>query len=298
MLPCLCFHQSADRIEVLLLGLAELLDAAEDADAKPRGRGARKKKDVSVWADADPNDYIPGTVRSVMTYGAFVTLSDGNDGLLHVSQMSDKFTENAADIVSVGDEVQVRVIKVDMEKNQVALSMKDPQARRPRQGGGRGGDKAKNAEILKKLAETADEKVFVPGTVVSVQDFGAFVKLEEGVEGLVHISQLKDGYLASVSDAVAVGDEVQVRIDSVDLRKGQLKLSMLEWKEKSEESSRGDRRPSGDADFMADPATTEELSALAVGYDDEMPSWFEVALSREEEKKAKKAAGEKYLMAP
>jgi predicted RNA-binding protein with RPS1 domain len=274
-------------------------DAAEDADAaetKPRGRGGRKKKDVSVWQDADPKEWIPGKVRSVMSYGAFVTLSDGNDGLLHVSQMADKFVENAEDVVKEGDEIEVRVIKVDAEKNQVALSMKQPQERRPRQQS-RGQDKAKNAAALKELAENSDEKVFLPGTVTSVLDFGAFVKLEQGVEGLVHISQIKDGYLGKVSDAVAVGDEVKVRVESVDQAKGQLKLSMLEWKERSEDSGDDRRRPSGGSDLAAVLATTDELEALKVGYDDDdAPSWLEVAMARDEEKKAAKAAGKRYQM--
>lgn len=282
--------------------VAEEVDE-EAVDDEPKRKP--KKKDVSVWSDADPNDYISGTVRSVMPYGAFVTLSDGNDGLLHVSQMSDEFTSDPNEIVKEGDEVQVRVIKVDLEKNQVALSMKDPSKQRPPRQQNRGPrvDKSQKAEAYKELAANADDKVFVPGTVSSVTDFGAFVKLEEGVEGLVHISQIKDGYLGSVADELTVGDEVKVRVQSVDTAKQKISLSMLEWKEKGE-NDRSDRkqRSSGPSlgfgpDFE-EKASTEELAAISVGFDEAAPSWFDVALEREEMKKAKKAAGEKYLITP
>jgi ribosomal protein L24 len=280
----------------------EVADAAEEETAeesKPRNRG-RPKKDVSAWMDADPKEYVEGKVRSVQSYGAFVTLPDGTDGLLHVSQMSDSFTENPEEIVSVGDEVKVRVIKVDTERNQVALAMTEPKERRPRQANRGGGNRAAKTEALKALAETADDKVFIPGTVVSVQDFGAFVKVQEGVEGLVHISQIKDGYLGSVSDEVAVGDEVKVRIVAVDTAKGQLKLSMREWKDPADEDDkRGSSRDSGFAMFgpgTEDGLSAEDLESFKVGYDDEAPSWLDVAMARDAEKKAKKAAGEKYQM--
>jgi predicted RNA-binding protein with RPS1 domain len=219
--------------------------------------------------------------------------------------MSDEFTSDPNEIVKEGDEVQVRVIKVDLEKNQVALSMKDPSKQRPPRQQNRGPriDNSKKAEAYKELAANVDEKVFVPGTVSSVTDFGAFVKLEEGVEGLVHISQIKDGYLGSVADELTVGDEVKVRVQSVDAAKQKISLSMLEWKEKGENdrSDRAQRSSGPNLGFGPDfeeKASTEELAAISVGFDEAAPSWFDVALEREEMKKAKKAAGEKYLITP
>jgi ribosomal protein L24 len=275
----------------------EVEEAADSLDeSKPRGRN-RPKKDVSAWEDADPKEWVEGKVRSVQSYGAFVTLPDGMDGLLHVSQMSDSYTENPEEIVKPGDDVKVRVIKVDTERNQVALSMTEPKERRQSNRGG--GNRAAKTEALKALAETADDKVFIPGTVVSIQDFGAFVKVQEGVEGLVHISQIKDGYLGAVGDAVAVGDEVKVRIVSVDTAKGKLGLSMREWKDPAErdDNDRGSR----DTGAMFGPGSedglsAEELEGFKVGYDESAPSWLDVAMARDAEKKAKKAAGEKYLM--
>lgn len=283
----------------------EVAEEVEEVEAKKSSRGGRPKKDVSAYVDADPNVYIAGTVRSVMPYGAFVTLPDGNDGLLHISQISDTFTSNVEDLVKPGDEVQVRVIKVDMDKKQVALSMKDPSAKPPpRQQ--RGGSGVNKKEILKELAGKYDEKTFVPGTVSSIMDFGAFVKLPEGVEGLVHISQVKDGYLASVADELAVGDEVQVRVASVDQKKGQIKLSMLEWRDPADAEAGDSRRGGGGgggglgfgADIEQDRMSAEELEELRVGFDEDTPSWLDVALARAEEKASKKAKGEKFAMLP
>jgi predicted RNA-binding protein with RPS1 domain len=183
----------------------------------------------------------------------------------------------------------------------------DPLARRPAavgrpQGGGGGnrggGGGGKDTAALKELAQTMDETEFVPATVTSIQNFGAFVKLEQGVEGLVHISQIKEGFLAAVSDEVAVGDEVQVRIVSIDMAKGQLKLSMLPYKERSEwddEDSDGDY--GGSAEDK--PLTEEQQQALqalmseANGPEEET-SWLDIAMSAEEDRKGKKAKKEKY----
>jgi len=283
---------------------AEEADAAEAPAAEPKAR-APKKKDVSDWVDVDEKELFPATVSNVAPYGAFVKLADGTEGLVHISQMSDSYVENPSEIVKAGDEVQVRVIKVDVEKNQVALSMKSPQAARPprRQGGG-GGDRATKKEQLKQLAETADDTVFLPGTVVSIQSFGAFVKLQDsGVEGLVHVSQIKAGYIGAVSDEVAVGDEVQVRIVSVDLAKNQLELSMKEYSDGSEDDdddSEGGRNSDRDpALFTAAMMSDEELAAIE-GLEPEVtgPDWLQVAMERSDYKKAKKQAKEKYMVRP
>lgn len=284
---------------------AEEADAAEEPAAEPKAR-APKKKDVSDWVDVDEKELFPATVSNVAPYGAFVKLADGTEGLVHISQMSDSYVENPSEIVKAGDEVQVRVIKVDVEKNQVALSMKSPQAARPprRQGGG-GGDRATKKEQLKQLAETADDTVFLPGTVVSIQSFGAFVKLQDsGVEGLVHVSQIKAGYIGAVSDEVAVGDEVQVRVVSVDLAKNQLELSMKEYSDGSEDddddSEGGGRNSDRDpALFTAAMMSDEELAAIE-GLEPEVtgPDWLQVAMERSDYKKAKKQAKEKYMVRP
>merc|ERR1719453_1614334 len=87
--------------------------------------------------------------------------------------------------------------------------------------------------------EGADDKEFITGKVNSITDFGAFVTLEEGVDGLVHISQVQEGGVGKVSDVLKEGQEVKVRVTSVDKSKRRIGLSMLEWSEKAERKPRG-----------------------------------------------------------
>jgi len=273
-------------------------EAAAEAPAKPKQRG-RKPKDVSAYVDADPKEFITGTVSSVQDFGAFVRLEGGVDGLVHVSQISDDFTESVKDKVKVGDEVKVRVMKVDTDKQQIALSMKEWQEPRPR-----GPRVDRNAEFAKFVENKPDEKVFITGTVGQIQPFGAFVSIAPGVDGLLHISQIRDGYLGSVEDALNIGDEVQVRVTDVDKSKKRIGLSMKEWKEpgtETEEEKRGGRRGGGrggadmgfgqadDAPFQMTDAELDEFNA-----DEPLASPFVAAFDRLEEKKKAKAEGKRY----
>jgi len=272
--------------------------AAEEATAAKPKRSGGKKKDVSKFVDADPKEFITGKVSSVQPFGAFVRLEGGVDGLVHVSQVSDGFTESVEGMFKVGDEVKVRVMSVDTDKNQIALSMKEwqePRERKPRVD--------RNKEFKAFTENVPDEKAFIPGTVNSVTQFGAFVTIAPGVDGLLHISQIRDGYLGNVEDALSVGDEVQVRVTEVDKQKKRIALSMKEWKEPGSEpeEERGRKRRGGgggadigfgqtdDAPFQMTTAELDEFNA-----DEPLASPFVAAFERAEEKKKAKAEGKRY----
>jgi len=249
--------------------------AAEEAPKKKKG-GRKFEKDVSGFVDFDPKEFITGKVSSVQPFGAFVRLEGGVDGLVHVSQISDDFVEDVAETgIKVGDEVKVRVIKVDADKAQIALSMKEwqePRQRKPRVD--------RNAQFNAFAENQPDEKAFITGTVNQIMPFGAFVTIAEGVDGLLHISQIRDGYLGDVEDALSIGQEVQVRVTELDKQKKRVGLSMKEWKEpgtEDEEEKKGKRRGGGggrggggfgedDAPFRMTDAELEELNA---GFNDE-----------------------------
>jgi ribosomal protein L24 len=248
--------------------------AAEEAPKKKKG-GRKFEKDVSGFVDFDPKEFITGKVSSVQPFGAFVRLEGGVDGLVHVSQISDDFVEDVAETgIKVGDEVKVRVIKVDADKAQIALSMKEwqePRQRKPRVD--------RNAQFNAFAEKQPDEKAFITGTVNQIMPFGAFVTIAEGVDGLLHISQIRDGYLGDVEDALSTGQEVQVRVTELDKQKKRVGLSMKEWKEpgtEDEEEKKGKRRGGGgrggggfgedDAPFRMNDAELEELNA---GFNDE-----------------------------
>lgn len=152
---------------------------------------------------------IPGVVRRLVDFGAFVDIGGGVEGLLHVSEMAWSRVNHPRDVLSEGDEIQVMVLEVDPERERISLSLK---------------------ETLPDPWDTVDERYavndIVPCTITRLVDFGAFAKLEDGVEGLIHISQLADRHVASPSEVVKPGDEVQAKVISLDKRARRIGLSL------------------------------------------------------------------------
>jgi len=170
------------------------------------------------------NSY-PGTVTSIVPFGAFVNIGCGTDGLVHVSELADGYVAEVTSVVNKGDTVDVRVVDVSEGRNgktKVALSMRDPNA--PRAGRKPAGGRVKK-EVPEHMKD-ADPSQFIDGTVASVTDFGAFVTVAEGVDGLCHVSQLAEERVESTASVVSVGDKVQVRILEYDHERGRLALSM------------------------------------------------------------------------
>jgi len=220
---------------------------------------------------------VEGKIKSVMSYGAFVDVGASTDGLLHVSEICNEFIKDANEKLTAGDSITCKVKAVNLEKNQLALTCKEPQAPRV----------ARKPKVDLSEFEGSDEKEFIAGKVNTITDFGAFVTIKEGVDGLVHISQIQEGGVGKVADVLAVGQEVQVRITSVDKSKRRIGLSMLQWAEQTEEEKRGGRRGGGggfggDLGFgEADAAfqlSSEDVEALTEG--DDFASPFEIALDR------------------
>lgn len=260
--------------------VAEAEPVAEVADAKPQ----RSRKSKTPLADLEVGSTLEGKIRSVQSYGAFVDLGAVQDGLLHVSEMAETFVKDANEMFKVGDTVSVRIKMVNLEKNQVALTCKDESAER-RGGGGR-----KARPDVSEYAD-ADPTAFVAGKVNSIQSYGAFVTLKEGVDGLVHISAIQEGGVSSVEDVLEVGQEVQVRVISFDKEKRRIGLSMKPFVEGESEGGGGgkgqrrERKPRGGADFEDDTPfqmTDEELQDLGFDYEDtsEEASDFAAAFAR------------------
>jgi predicted RNA-binding protein with RPS1 domain len=260
-------------------GVASEIEA-HNVERPARGSGIGKhNKDGEKQARTDLSDLVIGSevlakVKTITTYGAFLDIGARSDALVHVSRLSDGFVANVGDILKQGDEVSVRIISVDPEKNQIAVTMRSAEAEsRAAEGGsssagGRpaatkrrerpqrsGGDQAAQAASINALLERGyDESLFVEGEVVSSLDFGAFVRFDtaqlgEGLsgelDGLVHISALAEGRTSSVSDVVKVGDKVKVRVREVDASAGRISLSMLS-KEQEEKSRPAPRERNND----------------------------------------------------
>lgn len=192
---------------------------------------------------------ITGVVRRITDFGAFVDVGGGVEGLLHVSEMAWGRVRHPADVVKEDQEIKVMVLKVDQENERISLSLK---------------------EALPDPWEHAAEKYpvgsVVRGTVTRVVDFGAFVKLEDGIEGLVHISQLADYHVNDPSEVVKPDDEVEVRVVSVDPERRRIGLSMRQPQPVQSRRRGGSRQEmrttSGDAPTVTLGEVFEDLSSL------------------------------------
>ena len=155
-----------------------------------------------------PGQLREGIVRSMKDFGAFVDLG-GVDGLIHVSQLSWDRVKHPSEVLAVGQKVKVRIEKFDPETGKVSLSYREV------------GDNPWNHAATKYYVGAK-----VTGKVSRVMDFGAFVKLEPGIEGLIHISELAHGRVFRTGDVVSEGQEVEVKIMSVDTEKQRIGLSL------------------------------------------------------------------------
>ncbi|MCF2530447.1 30S ribosomal protein S1 [Yinghuangia soli] len=178
-----------------------------------------------------------GVVSSIVNFGAFVDLG-GVDGLVHVSELSWKHIDHPSEVVEVGQEVTVEVLDVDMDRERVSLSLK-----------------ATQEDPWQQFARTHQIGQVVPGKVTKLVPFGAFVRVDEGIEGLVHISELAERHVEIPEQVVQVGDEIFVKVIDIDLERRRISLSLKQANEA----------------FGADPAEAEfdpTLYGMAATYDD------------------------------
>ncbi len=220
---------------------ADIEDAAEAAEEAPvvAEEAAEEKPKRKSKKDATPLDQLvvgnsyDGTITGVAAYGAFVDIGAQSDGLVHISELSTEFVSDVSAVVSEGDAVSVRVLKVDEQKKQLSLSLKpEGAAAPPKRGGGGRRTKTAGADELRKYLD-ADPQEFVEGTVRTVLSWGAFVNIAEGVDGLVHISRVSDDRVEDLEAMLSPGDKVQVRVVEVDLEKATLALAMNTYRDPS-----------------------------------------------------------------
>jgi small subunit ribosomal protein S1 len=149
----------------------------------------------------------------VVNFGAFVDLG-GVDGLVHVSELSWKHIDHPSEVVEVGQEVTVEVLDVDLDRERVSLSLK-----------------ATQEDPWRLYARTHAIGQIVPGKVTKLVPFGAFVRVEEGIEGLVHISELAERHVEIPEQVVQVGDDCMVKVIDIDLDRRRISLSLKQANE-------------------------------------------------------------------
>jgi small subunit ribosomal protein S1 len=177
-----------------------------------------------------------GVISSIVNFGAFVDLG-GVDGLVHVSELSWKHIDHPNEVVSVGDEVTVEVLEVDMDRERVSLSLK-----------------ATQEDPWQHFARIHQIGQIVPGKVTKLVPFGAFVRVEEGIEGLVHISELAERHVEIPEQVVQIGDSVMVKIIDIDLERRRISLSL---------------KQANETDVAADDDFDPTLYGMTSSYDDD-----------------------------
>ena len=169
---------------------------------------ARKAAQEKIWAEIENGKKYHGTVKSLTSYGAFVDIG-GVDGMVHVSELSWNHIKTPAEVVKVGDEIDVYVISFDPEKKKISLGYKTAEMN------------PWNQFMTKyNVGDVVDAKV------VKLMTFGAFAEILPGVDGLIHISQIADRRIGKPEDVLSEGQEVQVKITDVDAENKRISLSI------------------------------------------------------------------------
>lgn len=171
-------------------------------------REERRLAAEKVWSEIEVGKHYNGTVKSIASYGVFVDIG-GIDGMVHVSELSWGRVRNPADIVSVGEQMDVYVISFDQESRKISLGHKDP-----------------NGNPWTKFMETYHVGDVTRVKIVKLMDFGAFAEVLPGVDGLIHISQIADRRIDKPGDVLTVGEEVDVKITAIDEEKQKISLSI------------------------------------------------------------------------
>jgi len=179
----------------------------------------RKANQEKIWAEIAVGNKYHGTVKSLTSYGAFVDIG-GVDGMVHVSELSWNRIKTPADVVKVGDEIDVYVISFDPEKHKISLGYKTAEMNPWNQ-----------FMTNYAIGDVVDAKV------VKLMTFGAFAEILPGVDGLIHISQIADKRIGKPEDVLAEGQEVQVKITDVDAENKRISLSIRALLEQANEEA-------------------------------------------------------------
>lgn len=179
----------------------------------------REKEQAAVWAGIEVGKKYTGTVKSIAAFGAFVDIG-GVDGLVHITDLSWGRIKSPADVVSVGDVIEVEVKAVDLENKKISLTYKKTED---------------NPWVILKTKYNEGDVADV--TVLKIMPYGAFVNVIPGIDGLIHISQLANHRVENVSDVLTVGQTVQAKITEIDYENKKISLSIRALLQQEEEEA-------------------------------------------------------------
>ena len=201
-------------------------------------REERQAREAAFWATAEEGKHYRGTVKSMTTYGAFVDLG-GVDGMIHTTELSWKRIKSPAEVVSIGDEVDVYIKALDVEKKRISL-----------------GYKTEETNPWKIFTDKYQVGDIAAVKIVNMMPFGAFAEIVDGVDGLIHISQIALRKIAKPADVLEIGQVVDAKITEIDYEKCKVSLSiraLLEEAKAAEEAM--------PEDYSAEEAPAEEAPA-------------------------------------
>jgi small subunit ribosomal protein S1 len=168
----------------------------------------RKEDRERILDRLQPGQVVEGTISNIVDFGAFVDL-DGIDGLIHISELSWSHVNHPSEILAIGDTVSVKVLDIDRQRQRISLGLKQTQE-----------------DPWQRVVDTYNINDELEGTVTKVVTFGAFVEILDGVEGLVHISELAQHHVENPREIIQPGDPVRVKILEIDSERRRLSLSI------------------------------------------------------------------------
>ena len=193
-----------DEVEVVVLGC--------DEEARRISLSLRQTSD-DPWADVEAKyprgQRVVGEVTKVTDFGAFVKLEDGIEGLVHVSELDWGRVNNPHEVLNEGDSVEVKVLGVDPKARRISLSIR-----------------ALKTDPWRQFMEQYAIDDVVEGEITEIKDFGAFMRITDDVEGLIHVSEISDKRIATPKDVLAIGDKVKAKIIGINEEKKQVRLSI------------------------------------------------------------------------
>jgi small subunit ribosomal protein S1 len=200
-------------------------------------RGAREQ----ILDRMNVGDLVIGTISNIVDFGAFVDL-DGIDGLIHISELSWSHVNHPSEVLTIGQKVEVRVLDIDRDRQRISLGLKQTQK-----------------DPWQQVFENRQVNEIVHGRVTKLVSFGAFVEIEEGVEGLIHISELAQHHVEDPSEIVRPGQEVNVKIIEIDPERRRLSLSLkrLEPEYRIHEDAMAEEGEEGEEGEELDEAAAE-----------------------------------------
>ena len=168
----------------------------------------RQKQIDEIWSGLNVDDVVEGTVMRFTDYGAFVDLG-GIDGLLHISEISWGKLKHPDEVLKIGQKINVKILSMNREKGKISLGLKQT-----------------TPEPWSVINDNYSVGQTVKGTVVQLKEYGAFVELEPGLDGLVHISEVANKRVANIGDELTVGQEVNAKILDIDTERKRISLSI------------------------------------------------------------------------